>query len=231
MTVPALVNIHTKDRYMGSPSSFRIRLPTPIRNPSRVSLMSIEMPLQVHNVRAPYNTFSWAQGGTTYSAAVTPGVYTIDTLLAALTTSCNGASATVFSFSYSSTYLSVSLTTSTSITINSTPLSSIILGFGAGQTGTSITATSAYNMVMDTYLLIHFPNLPSNLIGATGHFKVPLTADMTYLQYYSENSAMNQAFSVEGEGQLGELWVSVYDVYGNTVPMNGVDWSMMLRVE
>jgi hypothetical protein len=190
------------------------------------------MPLQVLNIRSPYNVFSYTKSGTAYSVTVQEGSYFIDDLLTALTSELDGQGTSV-TFGVNAVTLKITATVGNlaSITINTSPLAKS-LGFTGGQSGASITSTNSYFISLDTFIGIQLRNLQSNFVGKGPaiHYKIPLSVDTSYVMLHYENSSYAQFCEVNG-AQLSYLDIRVVDSQGNTFPLQGVDWSMTLRID
>jgi hypothetical protein len=222
--------IESVDRASGSSHQFTYTLPHSIKNVQRITLLNAEIPNTAYNVRSPYNVFQFSYGQTQYTATVPEGVYTASTLLTALTTEMNAAqSGVTFSFSTSSTTLKLTMTATNSVTVVDTFLSRS-LGFTSGQAGTSITATNTY-VIGDLFLFLQIRNLPTNVIStASAQFRIPLTADSGYIQFYTSNDSNQQFIDMDGSS-LGHLDICLVDQYGNAVSLNGGEFSLFLRVD
>jgi hypothetical protein len=121
------------------------------------------------------------------------------------------------------------MTATDSVSVGDTFLSRS-LGFTSGQVGTSITATNTY-VIGDLFLFLQIRNLPTNVIStASAQFRIPLTADTSYIQFYSADASNQQFIDMDGS-TLGHLDICLVDQYGSPVSLNGSEWSMLLRVD
>lgn len=223
--------LESVDRASGTSHQFTYTLPYSIKNVKRITLLNAEIPNTCYNVRSPYNTFQFVRSSTTYTATVTEGVYTSTSLLLALATAMTATGAgTTFSFSSSSTTLKITMTATNSVTVGDTFLSRS-LGFTSGQQGTSITATNTY-VIGDMFLFIQIRNLPTNVIStASAQFRVPLTADSGYIQFFASSPSNEQFIVMDGNTSLGHLDICIVDQYGNAVSLNGAELSLFLRID
>jgi hypothetical protein len=115
------------------------------------------------------------------------------------------------------------------LSIGSTYLSRS-LGFTSGQSGTSITATNTY-VIGDLFLFIQIRNLPTNVIStAPSSFRIPLTADSQYIQFFSATESSRQFIDMDGS-TLGHLDVCLVDQYGQPLSLNGSNWSAFFRID
>lgn len=230
MSNTSYIAIKSLDRSSGSSHNFVYRLPTNIKNVKRLSLLNAEIPLTSYTVRSGVNnTFTFIRSSTTYTATVTEGYYSASTLLTALATAIAAAdTSTTASLAISTTTLKITLAASNSITISDTILGEQ-LGFTAGQSGTTITATNAY-VIGDSHLFIQLKNLTTNMISAVpAHFRIQLTADVGYLQFY-DGSQNPQQVDTDGS-TLNHLEVALVDSLGYSLSLNGAEWSLLLEVK
>lgn len=232
MSQTTFLPIESNDRASGTSSSFRWVLPSSVRNPRRVTLLNAEIPLTHYNVRSTNNTFVFSRSSVSYTATVTEGSYNLTTLLTALGAAMTAAdTATTFSFSTSSTTNKVTLTSSSSISIVTETILSKALGFTSSQSGTTIVAANAY-VLGDMVFFISLGNLPTNMrANVSAHFRIPLTQDRGYIQFY-EATAVNQQFvECDNSAVLSSLDVSLVDIHGSAVSLNGSEWSMLLKID
>jgi hypothetical protein len=184
-------------------------------------------------MRTPYSTFKWTEDTTTYSATIDEGSYTISELLTALSTAMETASGIACAFSVDTTSFMVSfLSLSQSITIVDSYLATS-LGFVAGQSGNSITATNSYNLAsQDHYWTIVLKNIPSSFINKTSYmtFKIPVHVDVGYMVYYNANAVFDQ-WADTYEQNITYLDVVLTDAFGNELDLNGVDFSFLIRID
>lgn len=228
-----LVNISSRDRVTGSASStdFRVTLPVPIQNPVSMSLLACEIPFTAYPVRSPYNTFVFVRGTTTYTTTIAEGIYSISGLVTALQSRLSAVDpSTTFQVTSSSSLLKLTITANASITIGSSQLG-MMLGFVAGQAGTSIQATNTYSTSLDTYVFIDLPRLPSSIVSSQkATFRVQVPVDSSFILYNAVNSSYPQEVDLTGTGPLAEISVRLLDIFGNVLPLNGSEWSMFLRI-
>lgn len=230
MSSSLFLAVESVDRSSGSSHQFTYNLPHSIKNVQRITLLNAEIPNTCYNIRSPYNTFQFTRSSTTYTATVSEGNYTASTLLSVLATAMNTADAsTTFSFTTSSTTLKITMTASNSVTIGNTVLSRS-LGFVSGQAGTSITATNTYT-IGDLFFFIQIRNVTTNIIStASAQFRIPLTADSQYIQFFTASEGNQQFIDTDGL-TLGHLDVCLVDQYGQPISLNGSEWGMFLRID
>jgi hypothetical protein len=227
------LNVRSQDRDAGSSSSssFKYTLPTAIKKPKRIDLISLELPLQVHNVRTGYNTFQWTEG-TVRTATVASGSYNVADLLTALQVAMTAVTGSTYTFAVNTTTLRLTLTSSASVTIGDTNLSRM-LGFVQGQSGTSVIATNSYSISShDSYYMISLNNMPSNFMckNIPCTFKLIVSVDTGYILFHNTESLAGQHVDVSNIDQLAWLDISLYDMNALIVPLNGLEWSMTLAI-
>jgi hypothetical protein len=73
--------------------------------------------------------------------------------------------------------------------------------------------------------------LATNLVSTThAQYKIPLTADAGYIEFYSANPPSAQFFDMN-EPRISQLSISLVDRNGFDVSLNGNEWSMLLRID
>lgn len=233
------LNIDSYQRTSNSTSSsdFSIQLPQIVPNCRKVSLLSLELPFTVYSVRSGLNnTFKFSVSGTfsttnTYTATITSGNYSVTSLISAIATAVSATSAGVtISCSYSSTTMKTTITSSDStFTIKSCTLATM-LGFVAGQSGTSITSTNVSLNSLDNYIHISLPQLSTQTYSQyTSTFRVPVSVSSGSILYADWSSAQNPPSVVlDQPTTIGTLQVKLYDQFGNSMSLNGADWSCTL---
>lgn len=225
-------------KFNNNPFQCTVLLGQTHRRVRKISLKSAEIPLSFYNIRAPYNVFQIIVGGVTYSYTVAPGTYTTTTLLATLNTNINSSSTYPIAgnpLTLNSGTNRITFANASSTIIVSGPRSlGYFFGFVNGQSGTSIIATNAYNISLDNYLVLYIENLrPSSLepnVPIT--FKIPVTSNPGYIQYYAEGSEWKQQIEIfDPNVRIDRLNITVLDRYGQQLDNNGVDWTFTLEIE
>lgn len=193
-----------------------------------LTLKNAQIPVGFYNIRSPYNTMNV----NSVSYTLTPGNYSVSTLIDALNTLVTGA---VGSFSPGSLNNNIQFaSTSGAVTMNVQPLSMLsFLGFTDGQTGTSFYGTNSYIVNFDTYLNIWIENLGTQSLEPKQiTFKVPVTVGSGSIMHWSENTQNNQFVEVTDRGvRLDRLNIKVMDRFGNLLNNNGIDWSFTIEIE
>ena len=193
-----------------------------------LTLKNVQMPVGWYNVRAPYNTMNV----NSISYTITPGNYSITTLLAALNTTVTSS---VGAFSTGSLNNNIQFSSAAGIaTMNVQPLTLLsFMGFTDGQQGTAFYGTNSYIVNFDTYVRIWIENLgTSSMEPSQTTFKVPVTVGSGSIMHWLENAQNSQTTIVTDRGvRLDRLNIQVLDRYGNILSNSGIDWSFTLEIE
>ena len=218
----------TVNKVGGNPFQCTVILGNRHRAIRSLTLKNVQVPLGFYNVRAPYNTMNV----NSISYTITPGNYSVTTLLNALNTTVTSA---VGAFSTGALNNNVQFSSASGVvTMNVQPLSMLsFLGFTDQQTGTSFYGTNSYIVNFDTYLNIWIENLGTQSLEPRQiTFKVPLTVGPGSIMYWAENSQNQQMVAVTDRGvRLDRLNIQVQDRFGNLLNNNGLDWSFTIEID
>jgi hypothetical protein len=218
----------------------RFPLSTPIIEAKKLTLKSLELPVNFNNIRnsGTLNQFSISTNlGNTYNVSIPSYNYsTIDTLVTALNNAFVGVVPnTTFTF-VTGNYITLSATstTITSFVINKTSLSNAVLGFKSTGNLMSITATSPYLLNVDNYIIMYINNIQALHTENTGNFlqsfKIPLNAVNGVVYYQAENSNFSQSVYL-APSHIQYLDITIYDRFGQKIQCNNSDYSFSLSVE
>lgn len=236
MSRTVYLNVDSNQRTSTSVSSsdFTQQLTQPIGYARKISIVSLEMPWTVYNIRSGVNnTFRYSISGTTYTATVTEGSYSMTALATALATALTASGGVSASVSYSSTTLKMTITPSdTLFTVVTTTLSTM-LGFTSGQSGSTIVGTNAATSFLDDYFFIYFPQLGGDVLSSyPSTFRIPVPVDSGSVLYTDYSSAVSPpTLDLDTPTSFSLLRVILYDQLGNTLALNGTDWSALLKIE
>ena len=212
----------------GNPFQCTVILGNRHRRIRSLALKNAQVPVGFYNVRAPYNTMN--VNSIVYT--LTPGNYSVTTLLNALNTTVTSA---VGAFSPGALNNNIQFSSASGVaTMNVQPLTLLsFLGFGDGQQGTAFYGAESYIVNFDTYLNIWIENLgtqsqePSQIT-----FKVPVTVGSGSIMHWAENTQNSQLVEVTDRGvRLDRLNIQVLDHFGNLLNNNGLDWSFTIEIE
>lgn len=193
-----------------------------------LTLKNVQIPVGFYNVRSPYNTMNL----NSVSYTVTPGNYSITTLLNALNTTVTSAVG-AFSVGTLNNNIQFSSAAGTAL-MNVQPLSLLsFLGFTDQQQGTAFYGTNSYIVNFDTYLNIWIENLGTQSLEPRQiTFKVPLSTGPGSIVQWTENTQNTQMVQVTDRGaRLDRLNIQVQDRFGNLLNNNGIDWAFTLEIE
>lgn len=218
----------TVSKVSGNPFQCTVILGNRHRRIRSLALKNAQVPVGFYNVRAPYNTMNV----NSISYTVTPGNYSITTLINALNTTVTSA---VGAFSTGALNNNVQFSSASGVvTMNVQPLTMLsFLGFTDQQQGTSFYGTNSYIVNFDTYMNIWIENLGTQSQEPRQiTFKVPLTVGSGSIMHWTENAQNNQLVEVTDRGvRLDRLNIQVQDRFGNLLNNNGLDWSFTIEIE
>ena len=200
-----------------------------------------------------FNSVTYTYSGNipeNYYNSITTLINVINTQLITYFTSVSRVCSVTFnSNSYNqvtitSTNCVVTLNNSTTVSNNnlrlSYPFMNEILGFnGVNETnftsGSTLTASSRYNLNVDNYLNMNLYNITASTQNANNlycSFKIPLNASNGVMYYSFINSTYSQHIdNTDNNYILDKLLVKMSDRWGNTINANGADYSFTLEIE
>lgn len=261
MSITLLKHFDTVFSVNNDPFNATFKLPNLLYNVKKITLKSLEMPINFNNIRATgtLNIFTINFNGYIYNAVIPPGNYTtIASLLTALNTAIglllpvnNTLVFTVNSTNNIVINITSTLYPTSSINLIPTQFSNYILGFkfnsvfqgywfcpntvGNTITGT-ITSVSTYNLNIDNYILLNIANvssLNSNVSSVYSHFKLQLNATNGTIYYLNNGNIINDQYIETGSSNitLSSLNVVILDRFGNNILCNNNDYSFTLLIE
>ena len=232
----------------GSSSSFVASFPLqqPLRKVTRISLVSLELPVQFANVRTSIS-FSYTKTDSTqgaFSISINQTFVTIASLLSYLNSQIPTISgvAILFSVSISNPYQIIATTSG----LNAFQVSNYndkklflknILGFNGTETltGGILTPTSPYNLNLDNFIAMYISNVPHNSTNQNQtncSFKIPLNCVSNQVFYFGHNSYFTPFINVTDQNfVLDKLNISIYDRFNNQLSSNGGDFTFTLRID
>jgi hypothetical protein len=214
-----------------NPFACTVKLGQTHRRLQAVALKSVELPVAFYNIRAPYNTFTITNSGVTTVYTVTPGNYTVTSLISALNGIIGSGTGSFAPNSMTSRLTYTSVVGSVSFPVVSRTLG-YFLGFTDGQSGTVITATNSYNINFDNYINIFIENLRNSSLepNVPITFKVPITVANGSVEYFFEGIRFPQSICIrDPDFTIDRLNISVRDRFGQPLDNNGVDWTFTLE--
>ena len=228
-------------------------LKQPLQNVKRITLKSVEMPLNLYTLR-PENgscklglTFTYSTWTNIYlQFDVNDGIYTtasslITKINTAITGLANFASYTGLNITFGTitvfgtTVCSIT-NNCTSLTIDETPLTKYILGYTNRFKSTSsqaLTANSPINLTnIDTCIYLQFPNLPNtNNTNLFAGFKLPTNNVANNTTLFYNDSEEHQSITFNNTSFiLDKINIVVADRLN--IPLTGYfNWTMSLIIE
>ena len=218
----------TVSKVAGNPFQCTVILGNRHRAMRSLSLKNAQIPVGFYNIRAPYNTMN--VNSIVYT--ITPGNYSISTLLAAMNTTIT---APVGAFSTGALNNNIQFSSASGVVTMNVQSQTLLsfLGFTDQQQGTSFYGTNSYIVNFDTYLNIWIENLGTqSLEPRQTTFKVPLTVGSGSIMQWAENTQNRQCVDVTDRGvRVDRLNIQVQDRFGNLLNNNGLDWSFTIEIE
>lgn len=240
------VTIDSSRRISNSTSSsqFAYNLDAPYQNVKALRLASVILPLSVYNVNSNNNHIDYTDTGSK-TVTITPGQYSISSLVTAVQTAMNAAGSAVYTVTFNSITNKVtfaigsgSVSFQNGTGANAATSLARVLGFLPNIDTVGAASVTPPNCVDMTAGLrncnIYISELGSNMrLQSSGNnlatFTVPITSPFGSIQYYSERDWFQQF--KQDVGQLSTLHITLYQPNSNVVfDLNGVDWSLTLEV-
>ena len=208
----------------------------PIRNLRKMTLKSVEIPLNIPNIRINNGTHFFpilfsigAYSNISKQIFISPGTYTNTTILTAINTAISSALTTPINYGANITLSSVTDAKSglsvcsiahncTSLQIQGSPLQQYILGFNTfNPSSTSINGSGPINTNFDIFLYMQIANIPimnNNNINPAYTFKIPLNNVTNNTAYYYDTKEHQSLYFNESTFVLFNLNVVLLDKYG-----------------
>ena len=210
----------------GKTSNFSYQLKEPIRNAVSFKITSAEIPLTFNKIRSSgadkNNTFIFSEnnGATTLTATIVAGYYTSTTLITALVTALNLASANAYTYSitYNTTTGKFTITSTGAFVVMYYNFLSINWIMGYNQVSTSFvssqTAQTAPFLDYYTYVYVriglNFKGNYDETGSKNGIIKIPVTSPQGSIQYYFDPS--DNRFDLLDSGNSGINAISIFNM-------------------
>ena len=257
MTYQRIINFDTiySTKTDSNPFNTTFQLSENIRNITKITLKSIEIPISSHNLRLPYTTISvkynnlflnYVLGNKTY-IDISSFLLDLNTLISAMQTyMAIGEICPVFSVSsteINKLVMKCTLLSSSSLYIYSTGLVSYYLG-GISLTPNTKTLVSGllylntfnllnvYNLCFDTYynmIISNLDNQTSNNNNYPCHFKLIINSINNSIYFSGESNSYIQYLELHNK-TLSTLNIEIRDRYNNVI-VNAIDYSFTLEFE
>jgi hypothetical protein len=240
-----LVNSADRTSSSSSSSDFQINLKPAIFGIKSIKLISAQLPTTFYNIRTGVNDrVCFNRSSTNYSAQIAAGNYTIAGLLSSIQTAMNALDANSYVCSYSSTTLKVTISGTSSFSLNwsSNPSASAgmyyELGWTAADTSsaTSQTAPNVFDLSNPKYLYLWIPELPARdrIISTNAtdkaSFIIPISVNGGTIDAYTEASNFVQIKDQNGF-ILQSFTVQLYERNNRQITLNGIEWSFILELD
>jgi hypothetical protein len=247
----ALLFLTSQDRVAASTSTTDCTL---VLSPSvarikKAKLLAFEMPSTYYNIQTGVNDqFVWnrtAIGQINYQ--IPAGNYSITQLLSNIQAGMNAVDANNYVLTYSSTTtfkVTITGTTTFWLTWSSNyfgPQSCWKeLGWTQADTSSSTTQTSvnAISLERPTMAFISIAEFGGQLYSSNSSYvnvnttyAIPLTEEAGGLQYFAQGADFEQSKSFTPGITVQSLRIMIRDHSGNTLNVNGAEWSMLLGLE
>ena len=257
MTQKRIIHFDTiySSKNNGNPFNTNFVLTETLRNISKITLKSIEIPISNYNVRSPYSTiqikynnlvFSYTMSDKTY-IDISTFITDLNLLISPIQTYMSVSEvAPVFSLSsteLNKLILKVSLLSTNTIYFYSTGIFSFYLGniLSTYSTKTLISGSlylhtynmiNVYNICVDPYynmIISNLDNQTSNNNNFPSHFKLIVNAQNNSIYFSGENTSFIQFLELNNK-TLTNLNIEIRDRYNNLI-INQLDYSFTLEFQ
>lgn len=241
----SFISIDSRKRQSGEPEDLVIYLDRPIQNVKRVLLEHFSAYNTIYNVTSDNNVFSW-NDGSVKSIMVTPGLYTSNEFISALSTAINAVSAVTFTLTYNvnTMKLRIAATGAFSLLLSNPKSCADIVGFARADTGASTSFNGAYVMDLGqpSQLHIYIREIDSSYVSTEGTgdlpaFIVHIDANREQVIDFKSRSAYEQWVDLPVSKTLNMLSInlrttnSIAGEQSKVVSLNGSEYTMILRVD
>jgi hypothetical protein len=236
-TKPIILRIDSRDRVNGTNrSDARFQLSRPITNVIGYRLASFTCFNTLSNITDRNNTIRFVYGNFFYNATIPPGIYSYDTFATALQTALSTAAMANVTVTKNTTNASYTITwpVTTSLIPAATTMNKI-LNLPTNATGTTWTTGIVNVNYLTTYFELHSNALATeSTISTTARSSavawipnpVPVYSLINYLPAHS----LDQQMTFSGPRTISDIDFSLRLWNGETVDLNGVDYSITLKL-
>lgn len=232
--------IRSADRTSSSASSsnFQIQLPVPLKD--KYLLIYSLIPNSLYNVDSTNNVIYWRENSTNKTGTVTPGTYTYSSITTAIKSAMDtGSGVQTFTVTFSSTTNKLTVVASVSAIIFqfgtfTTNSARKVMGYNAVDSSSSLTQVSPniIDLSLPISLGINIRESSQSSFWATGSglqsasFYIPFITGSG--QYQSLNT-QDLPQTIEFKQGTRILNITVTDLNGNIVNLNGLNWEFFIR--
>jgi hypothetical protein len=194
-----------------------------------ISVLSVQIPNIFYSINEYNNVLNYEVGTTSYSLSITQGFYNANTLISYLTANMSG-----FTITFNTINGFLTFTNSSSdFTFLSSSTTTSVLGFNTTISSSSYTLTMSYPLNLYGSLKI---KITSNLLKTNNYDSdcdvqvlaiIPKSAAPYQLIEWENRSNFRNVLSVR---QIDEIDLQLYDDNNNLLNMQGLNWSINLRL-
>jgi hypothetical protein len=240
--------IDSQDRSTGTSSNCVIKMAEPIRKVKRVKLNNLIITSSIYNVVTGVNDrLDFNDGIANLAALISPGAYSITTLMSTIATAMTAASASwgnvTFTGSFNTTTLKCSISAATNFSLklstgsNSSRSIGSTIGFPASDTSaaTSQTASNIPILSKPFLLYLYIPELGRSFqttCGDSATFVVPITENSsTGGMVFYNNGDFPQELNFTQPTTIHAITVQLLTRANTAVSINGGEWLMIWEME
>jgi hypothetical protein len=219
--------IDSKDRINGTTSNFTIKIPHSFKEPTQFLIKEITVPLVFDNVITGYNQIEVA--GTTYT--ISRGLYTVDTLVAEMTTNITGYTFTITN----GCRIKVKQTAAGNFTFKPLLLNTTLGFTAASYTGANeYISEELYNLIPTRYFTLHSDFISRNNKLKYSHTDgrsslvmfIPITANLGEVYVYEPYIPVEVVLDGSNNDIID---LCLRDEYGDIVDLQGEDFIINIR--
>lgn len=228
--------INSANRVSGSNQIFQYTLDIPPSSQyDSIAVCDVSIPLSFYVVDAPYNQFTLQEGTSLVSITIPSGNYNVNTFQTALTSLLNSSSP--HGWVYSMSFNSITAQYTYSVTGNTSQPSFLFsdflvsqMGFSNNSTNTfvsgSLVSTDVVSFVAQQALFIHCDLISENNNNILQDIYVNNAVPYSYVTYSCQNI---EHYSKPLLTNLhSTINISLLDILGNEILLNGLDWSFSI---
>lgn len=234
-----IIDSRNRTSESASSSDFKINLNRPISGET-VRLKEILIPNVIYNIRAGINDrVVFRRSSTNYSVQITPGKWSVTTLLNMIQTGMNSADANTYVCSYDATTMKVTIGGASAFILNWTISSSSMyreLGFTNTDTtsGTSQTSVGIVQLYRPQKFIIRIEEMGYSGVTDAGvpySFNGTLNVAAGDIQDFTEASWFDQKVKTVLNAMPNQLTIKLQYIDGQNLDLNNGDWILVLEFE
>lgn len=229
-----VIHLDNRNRQSGTATNCNFNLDAPVRA-KRIIVESVQIPYTWYPINSTNNTFNVNDSTDgPINVVITPGNYTITTLITALLAGLNGGTAGYTMTQHSSTF-KLTLTCVRNFIVEADGTLNTVLGYStAADTANALshTAINIPNLQFDDYILVNSNlTVDGSMYQANGEqhgvlLKVPVVSNWGTTLFYSNND--NIVYDVNE--LISNIHLSLTFRDTTLVDLNGGNWSITLKI-